>query len=246
MTNHKFTQKEVFTNAWSKIKHNAWFLFTVYFLAALALSSLSFSSMARFMLDIGLNVFVTGVLQIILKLVTYYFVCAALYNVTLKIVKEGSATYKDLLTPFKDYRLPTTYATASLIYTLFISIGFAAIITTLSTFAAGYMAGASFTAQSYLVIALATIILLVVTYFAMRFQFYKLAIIEDDSLSALAALKKSFDITRGHDVSLISFYALAIAFNVVGALAFGVGLLFTLPVSMFAYTTVYRRLTHHE
>lgn len=246
MTNHKFTQKEVFTSAWNKVRDNAWFLFTVYFMAAALLSSLSFNALAQFLFQTGINGNVIGVAQIILKLVTYYAVCIALFNVTLKIVSHGSASYSDLVTPFKTSRLSTTYTAASLMYTVFVGLVFAAIITTLSTLALGSVPGAELTTTSYLVISLATVVIIVVTYLVMRLQFFKLIIVENENTSPIKALKDSFDMTKGHSVALISFYAIMLILNVVGALAFGAGLIVTLPVSLLAFAIVYKKLSHNQ
>ena len=78
-------------------------------------------------------------------------------------------------------------------------------------------------------------------FLAIRLGFFPYAIV-DGGLGPVAALQKSWDLTRG---SFWHLLALGIAFfvvNMIGAIALLIGLLVTIPVTAIAMAYVYRRL----
>ncbi len=80
-------------------------------------------------------------------------------------------------------------------------------------------------------------------YLAVRLQFYSYFIVEHEGMNAIDALKKSMAITEGKFWHLFGFMLLIILVNILGALALGIGLFFTLPMSSIAYTLLYKKLT---
>ncbi len=64
-------------------------------------------------------------------------------------------------------------------------------------------------------------------------------VIETNS-SPVDALKESWKRTEGHKFNIALFAAIACALNLVGMLAFGIGLLITLPLTGLAYAHIYR------
>ncbi|HEX2572391.1 MAG TPA: hypothetical protein VH877_22790 [Polyangia bacterium] len=76
---------------------------------------------------------------------------------------------------------------------------------------------------------------------AIKFGFFGFALVER-GLDPIAALRASSQMTRGVKGQLFWFGLALIGINIVGALAFVVGLLATVPVSALAVTYVYRRL----
>lgn len=77
---------------------------------------------------------------------------------------------------------------------------------------------------------------------AARLGFYGFVMAEEP-LSPVAALRRSFEVTRGATVDLVLFGFLLLVVNVFGALALGVGLFATIPTSALAAAFVYRRLS---
>ena len=77
--------------------------------------------------------------------------------------------------------------------------------------------------------------------FMIRFQFYRFLIIEKE-MNPLEAFSKSWDMTRGQSLGLIKIFLAIIGLNILGALALGVGLFVTVPVSLIAYAFVYNKL----
>ncbi len=56
------------------------------------------------------------------------------------------------------------------------------------------------------------------------------------------SMKESRRLTDGHKWQLLSFFIIALVLNVIGALAFGLGLLVTIPVTGMAVVFIYDRL----
>lgn len=79
-------------------------------------------------------------------------------------------------------------------------------------------------------------------YIAVKYQFYG-ELIVDKKMGALEALKKSGEITDGVKWQLFGFSLALVGVNILGALALGIGLLVTIPVSTVAYIMVYRKLS---
>jgi uncharacterized membrane protein len=95
----------------------------------------------------------------------------------------------------------------------------------------------------YALIILAGLILLIVPgiIWAIQFQFCTFLIV-DKGLGPIEALKKSSAATRGVKWDLFIFGLLILLINLVGVLAFLIGLFVTIPVTMMALTSVYRKL----
>ena len=76
---------------------------------------------------------------------------------------------------------------------------------------------------------------------ALTFQFYSYLIV-DQNLAPKQALKQSGILTKGHKLQLFWLMLLIGLMNIVGAIAFLVGLLFTVPMSLLIMTYTYRHL----
>jgi hypothetical protein len=82
-------------------------------------------------------------------------------------------------------------------------------------------------------------------YFALKFSMVRFAVL--DGLEVMESLDKSTKLTEGVKWRLMSFYLALLVINVLGAMAFFVGLLVTIPVTLIAYAHVYQKLhTHHH
>ncbi|MDP2650173.1 MAG: YciC family protein, partial [bacterium] len=66
----------------------------------------------------------------------------------------------------------------------------------------------------------------------------------DKGMGPIDAVKESVEMTHGHRWNLFIFALLVAAFNVLGFLLLGVGLLITIPVSALAFVHIYRWLLH--
>ena len=61
-------------------------------------------------------------------------------------------------------------------------------------------------------------------------------------MGPIEALKKSSQITKGVKLDLLVFSFLLTGINILGVLAFGIGLILTIPTTIIATAFVYRKL----
>lgn len=95
----------------------------------------------------------------------------------------------------------------------------------------------------YFLIVFGGTILLVVpgVIFALKFYFYSYNIV-DKGLGPVEALKRSSELTSGVKWDLFFFMIILAGINILGFLALGIGIFFTIPLSTLAMVYVYRRL----
>ncbi|MEK7665817.1 MAG: hypothetical protein AAB337_02990 [Patescibacteria group bacterium] len=65
-------------------------------------------------------------------------------------------------------------------------------------------------------------------------------------LGPIEAIKQSFRITKGHFWKLLWFSIVLTLINILGVLLLGVGLLLSMPVTLIALLSVYRKLASHQ
>lgn len=85
------------------------------------------------------------------------------------------------------------------------------------------------------------VLLIFLCWFMIRISFAGFIVLDTD-LGAMAALKRSWRITKGHVWKLAFLSFLILALNIIGFLALIVGVFFTLVMSQFAYAIAYRVL----
>lgn len=79
-------------------------------------------------------------------------------------------------------------------------------------------------------------------YWGLKYQFLPCLIVDKD-LGIADAFKESGQITQGVKWQLFGFSLAMIGINILGAVALGIGLLITLPVTILAHVFVYRKLS---
>jgi len=102
------------------------------------------------------------------------------------------------------------------------------------------------TAVLYGLIVAGGLILLVVpgVYWAVKYAFATFLVV-DRQIDPLTAIRESGRITEGQRGRLFWFGLMLFGVNMLGAIAFGVGLLLTIPTSYLAAAYVFRRLEAH-
>ena len=88
------------------------------------------------------------------------------------------------------------------------------------------------------VIGVAGVVLSV--YLGLRYSMVRFAVLDDAGVAG--SLRRSAHLTLGAKGRLLFFFIVLGALNMLGAIALGIGLLITLPVSMLAYAHVYLKL----
>lgn len=99
----------------------------------------------------------------------------------------------------------------------------------------------------YSLIVLGGLVLLIIPgiIWAVKYQFFPYLII-DKGMKASDALKESARITKGSRWDLFLFYLINAGMNLLGVLAFFVGVFVTAPITMVAYAHIYRKLESHD
>ena len=105
----------------------------------------------------------------------------------------------------------------------------------LSYFVATFLYGIGVTIGLFLLVAPGLFI-------AIRFQFYPYFILEENA-NSFTALKNSYYLSQNLTVELFLLGIIIIALNVAGALTFGIGIIFTYPLTTMATAVVYKSLT---
>ncbi len=98
------------------------------------------------------------------------------------------------------------------------------------------------TLLSGLIIAVGFIVFVIPGFYFTVKYFFTTYLIIDQGLGPIEALKKSALLTEGVKWKLISFLLVSILVNIAGAIVFFVGLLVTIPITLFATVYIYRQL----
>ena len=77
--------------------------------------------------------------------------------------------------------------------------------------------------------------------FLLRLWFVGFVVV-DERVGPLEAIQRSWDMTRGFTLDLFLLFLLLLGLNLLGAIALGVGLLVTVPISGLALAFIYRHL----
>lgn len=101
-------------------------------------------------------------------------------------------------------------------------------------------------AVTYLLFSLAVMLgmfgFIIGAYFVMFGCLFAQILVVDKNITGIQALKASWRITDGHKLSLLGFMLAAQLLNVTGMLACGVGMIFTMAMTMVAMLTIYDAL----
>ena len=95
-------------------------------------------------------------------------------------------------------------------------------------------------------VTIGTILLIVPgVYIATRFKFFPYVVIENENADLSDLIKMSYKLTNNHFWVILGFMVLAAILNIIGALLFMVGLIITVPVTLFASAHMYTKLKEH-
>ena len=95
----------------------------------------------------------------------------------------------------------------------------------------------------YLAVGLGLLLLVLPGIFiAIRLQFYPYFILEEN-VSSFTAMQKSYYLTEGLTIELFLLGVAVIALNIAGIFLFGIGVIFTYPLTTMATAVVYKSLS---
>lgn len=157
-------------------------------------------------------------------------VTLGMIRIMMRIIDKEEYSFSDLFQPFS---ILTTY----FVSTLLMALGLAGIMV---LFFLVIFGGSLPSSMTHLILGMLVISIPLIA-LAIRFYFYSYLIV-DRHAGIIESFTESFRITRGQTGYLLLFVLILFGINLLGLLALGIGLFFTIPMSMLALAYVYRTL----
>ena len=179
------------------------------------------------------------VLNPILNAVTVLMVVLSVASISLMIVRNHVFSFSDLFYPLLSPRRVLRF------FALFSFYVLPMLLVALTT-AILVMGSASGSASVTIFGLILTLIFFVPSIFVtVRFKFFPYIVAEHEHSSVKDLVMMSYKLTEGHFWQILGFLLIASFCNLIGALLFGVGLLVTVPTTVFASAHLYDRLKSH-
>ena len=201
---------------WAKTMQHAWFIALTFIIIGIIISAV-----VRFPSIPGFATLV------------YTLTALSISSISLAISRNHHFTFADLFTPLLSKNRVLKYISFSILY----AIPPAAALTFLGT---AIVMGNSFVAM------LGIALVLVALYAGIRFLFYPFVVVDHENAKFVELVKMSYRISSANFIFIVMLYVALVAFNMVGAALFGLGLLVTIPVSTFMLAHVYNKLIEHH
>ena len=228
-----FSISEVLKSSWEVFKKNWQGLYVVFLVLALLSFVPAFLSSALVKSAPAASILVS-LLSWVLSLVT----ALGMVKVALKVVDGEKAEVADLFYAVKKLSLVGKYFLTSVVFGL-VFLG-AVLPIGLLVGVVTYLAKGADLRALWAVLAVVALPLFV--YVSVRLQFWVYVLV-DKELWGLDVLKSAWGMTKGMVLNLILFALVVLLLNVVGAFLFVLGLLITIPISMLAMATVFRKIS---
>jgi hypothetical protein len=159
----------------------------------------------------------------LLRTVVTLMVALSVVSVSLLIARDHHFTFENLFTPLLSPKKVAKFVLISVLYA--IPVILAAVFL--------FFVPAKF---------LGLLVILPSIYLAVRFKFFPYVVVENEDATLESIIRKSLKLTEGHFWMVFGFIVLIGLLNVLGLAFFIVGLVVTIPVSIFATAYVYTRL----
>lgn len=227
-----FNFEEILSFAWTKTKQHAWFLFCTAVMYALAISA---------SMDV-IGIKILGPFGYLIC----GFVGLSLLSISLTIVRNEAFTFGDLTNRLRSPKLVINFFILTAIYAAAIVIFFVPFIAAYGIMLANLALGIAISGKFLWVLIASTIFLLPGIFITIRFKFYPYVLLENEHFSLTDVIKHSYNLTCCVFWNLLWFLIILSVINILGFLAFGVGLIITIPVSVFSLAHLYRQLETHS
>lgn len=228
MTKQQFNFEEIFSFAWSKTKQHAWFLVCIFIIYAIIMSAVRFVP--------------------VLEQVVGLMIVLSILSMAHIIVRDHSFSFEDLFNRLRSPNLVIKFMVLTVIYVAAVSIFIIPFIAALSvTLGAIFLNGFSVLTGKLLMVLVSTLALLIPGIFvSIRFKFYPFVLLENENMNVVDVAKHTYKLTCCAFWQLLGFFITIAVLNTLGFLAFGVGLVLTVPVSILAIAHLFRKLEHHN
>ncbi len=220
MTKHHFALKEVFSFGYNKFIQHAWFVFLTFII----MSSV-----------IGSSIYNPG-----LNLIVSLMAALSIVSISLMIVRNHSFSFNDLFTPLLSYRrVLRFFALVSFYIIPVLLVGLTSAI---------LVFGAERGSASVTIFGLifASLFFVINVFIAVRFKFFPYVVVDHEHSSVRDLLRMSYKLTENNFWLVFRFILAAVVFNMLGCLAFGVGLVITVPTTVLASAHLYDKFKSHQ
>ncbi len=213
---------------WNKTVQHAWFSFLTFIIISIIFNATVFNPLTWILPT-------SQVFDTIIALM----VGLSLVSISLMIARNHAFTFSDLVNPLLSPRRVLKFFALASLYTFpifLLTFSFLIII----------VGAASFSASVTLFGLILTLGLFFPTlYIAVRFKFFPFIVAEHEHSSVKDLIAMSYKATEGSFWQVLAFMVLVAALNLVGFLFFGVGLLLTVPTTLFAAAHLYDKFKNH-
>ena len=231
--NEQFSIKDILGTAWHIAKKNVWII--------MGFTAIQFMVLA--LIYLGLS-FTGPSGAVILELVKAFFmvvICLIFFNL---IDEEGDPTFPDFLpSAIKTLKF---FAADVIIKVMMIVV----ILLTTTLYLAIFPIDQSILKQlsmknipTEVIPLLISAVLIPIIFFTVKTWFVICCIIDQDS-GIIESIKQSWTLTKGHFWFLLLLFLVIFGLNILGAMAFFVGLLFTFPLSIIILLVTYRQMVN--
>lgn len=228
MTIQHFTFKEVFNFGWAKTKQHWWFM-----LCAFTIYSIVIYAVER-----------SGWFEVLVTLL----IALSLISISLVIARNESFDFSTLFDKLRNPRVVIKFLLLSLLYISAVVIFIVPFIASLFVMGNTMANGTPFAALPGRLFAImfASIFLAIPSIIiSVRFKFFPYVLLENDHLPFVDVIKHSWNLTRNYFWRIFKFLILLAIMNILGAISY-IGLLVTIPISIFAMAHFYRHLAGHH
>lgn len=226
MIKQHFNFDEIFSFAWSKTKQHAWFLVCSFIIYAVVLSAVRFVP--------------------VLETVVALLVALSVISMSLIIVRNENFTFADLVAKIKSPKLVINFMALAVLYGAAVCLFSIPFVAALSITAGTLVMGGTVTAKLMTVLATTAIMLIPGVWVAVRFKLFPYVLLENEHMTIPQVIKQTYALTCCAFWQLFKLLVALAVLNIIGALAFVVGLFLTVPVSVFALAHAFRKLEGHS
>lgn len=220
MSKHHFKFKEVFIFGWDKTYQHAWFIFLTFVITSIIMSATRVSSL--------------------LATVVVLMTALSLASISLMVVRNHNFSFIDLINPLLSQRRVLKFFALAGFYVLPVLL----LAFTTAMLVVGVRQGS--TSITVFGIVLTLICLIPSIFVLVRFKFFPFVVAEHEHSTVKDLILMTYKLTEGNFWPILGFVCLAALLNLFGLLLFCIGLLVTVPVTLFAFAHLYDKLKHHE
>ncbi len=226
MTKQHLNFDEIFSFAWSKTKQHAWFLVCSFIIYAVILSAVRFVP--------------------VLETVVALLVGLSILSMSLIIVRNESFTFADLAAKIRSPKLVINFIALTVLYGAAVCLFTIPFVAAASITAGTLIMGGVISSKLMTVLATTVVMLIPGVWVAVRFKLYPYVLLENEHMTVAQVIKQTYALTCCAFWQLLKLFVALSVLNIIGALAFVVGLFLTVPVSIFALAHAFRKLEGHS